>query len=207
VFEADGDVGRGAITRFEHHADHDVAAGDATPAYGGKLTRAERTLVFLRPNLVIVHDALASREPRQWKWNIHALQQMRTGGDRAIRIRSGDATLCVDMHSDAAVEFVQTDRFSPPPREPNVPDQWHGAFVSKARSTTAEFVAVLRAGCTTPAVSMRRTECGWIADTGRKQVAICRGRISVEPSGSAASGVRPTLTGPGSPATIRPPDG
>jgi len=64
--------------------------------------------------------------------------------------------------------------FQPPPREPNVPDQWHGAFVSKARSTTAEFVAVLRAGCTTPAVSMRRTECGWIADTGRKQVAICR---------------------------------
>lgn len=191
VFEADGELGRGVVTRFEHRADHDVVTGDATSAYGGALTRAERTLVFVRPDLVIVHDVLASKQPRRWEWNLHALRPMQSDGAGRLQIRSGDVTLCVAMHADTAFKFEQTDRFVVPPRGGGRPNQWHGAFVSKGRSVAAEFVAVLRVGCGTPGVPVRRSDCGWVIEAGSRQVSLCRGQVTFNALGSPATTRRP----------------
>src|SRR5207244_2887962 len=60
VYEESGALGPGVITGYAHQAGYDVVTGDATQAYGGALTRAQRSLVYLRPNLILVYDALAS---------------------------------------------------------------------------------------------------------------------------------------------------
>ncbi|MEO7813042.1 MAG: DUF4962 domain-containing protein, partial [Usitatibacter sp.] len=56
----------GEIVRFESGRNWDVATGRAEKAYGGELSRAQRTIVYLRPGVVLVHDSLASDKPHAW---------------------------------------------------------------------------------------------------------------------------------------------
>ncbi|HEV7478194.1 MAG TPA: DUF4962 domain-containing protein, partial [Burkholderiales bacterium] len=87
-FEQDDKEGYGGVTRFASAAGYDIVSGDATRAYGGAVSAALRTLVYLRPDVVVVYDRLASSTPRQWDWNIHALNQMERSG-KSITIRNG----------------------------------------------------------------------------------------------------------------------
>ena len=146
----DGKQYSGEITRFESDDKHAVAVGHAEKAYGGALTKAERTIEFERPNVVIVHDVLASDTPRTWEWNLHALDKMKPVSDRKVSVVKGEAAMCVEMLKSPDVAFSQTDRFTVPPgrssmsrREPN---QWHGVFATKEKSQAAEFVTRLTLG-------------------------------------------------------------
>ena len=102
-------MGYGAITQFESGAGYDLVSGDATAAYGGALTRARRSLVYLRPYNVLVYDTLASDTPRTFEWNIHALNRMGEvgeGTDRALN-RQGPA---VRGHAGRAAPALLADR-------------------------------------------------------------------------------------------------
>jgi hypothetical protein len=136
----------GEITRFESGDGYDLATGRAEKAYGGELTRAQRSIVYLRPNLVLVHDRLASETPRTWEWNIHAMRKMAKLGDRMVQVRNGAAQMCLEMLVSPQVTFEQVDQFTSPPSGENMPNQWHGAFVSGSKSHDAEFIALMRIG-------------------------------------------------------------
>ncbi|HEX4333530.1 MAG TPA: hypothetical protein VH040_15435, partial [Usitatibacter sp.] len=80
-----------------------------------------------------------------------------------IALVNGDARMCVEMLGGPDVAFSQTDRFTAAP-EPssmnrNEPNQWHGTFATKAPSTTAEFVTVMRVGsdCKAPDAKLTRS--------------------------------------------------
>lgn len=156
-------MGYGRITRFETHAKYDIATGDATSAYDGALSEAKRTVVFIRPNVVVVHDRLASATPRQWEWNIHALRKMRVESDRKIEIDSGGQRLCVSMVGGPELRFLQDDEWTAAPRKGD--PQWHGRFVTAALAK-AEFVAVLNVGCTPNPVTVERDGDGWPVISG-----------------------------------------
>lgn len=136
----------GEITRFESGDGYDIATGRAEKAYGGELTRAQRSIVYLRPNVVLVHDSLASDTPRTWEWNIHALRKMAKLGDKLVQVRNGAAKMCLEMLVSPQVTFEQADQFTAAPSGKDMPNQWHGAFVSGAKSRSAEFVALMRIG-------------------------------------------------------------
>ena len=179
VFEENNKHGPGAITLFEHQSGYDIVTGDATPAYGGALKKAERSLVYLRPNLILVYDRLASDIPRQWEWNIHALNSMEVSGDRRIIVRNANSTLCIEILGGPRVVFAQTDRFLAAPQGGNMRAQWHGAFVSKERSSSAEFVALMRVGCTAEPVTVTRAPSGWLLKLAGKTVSFEEGRADV----------------------------
>jgi hypothetical protein len=178
VFEESNQLGPGAITAHAFRPDYDVVSGDATQAYGGALKEAKRSLVYLRPDLILVYDRLASAQARQWEWNIHALHRIEVPGDRRIAIREGDASLCVEMLAGPPTAFTQTDRFTAPPQG-NAPAQWHGAFVSKERSGEAEFVALLRVGCGAEPVAVERAQHGWVVKLPGRSVSLEDGRAEV----------------------------
>ncbi len=50
----------GRIVSFEVGEEVDVAVGDATAAYGGKLKRYLRTLAYVKPDVVLVYDRVSS---------------------------------------------------------------------------------------------------------------------------------------------------
>jgi hypothetical protein len=96
-------------TGYESRPDYTIVSGDATQAYGAALQEARRSLVYLRPNLVLVYDRLASDMPRQWEWNIHALNPMTVISDKKISIQNDPQRLCVDMLAGPTVQFAQTE--------------------------------------------------------------------------------------------------
>ena len=121
------------------------------------MSLARRSIAYLRPNLIVVHDKLASQTPRRWEWNIHALNKMDASG-RKLRIENDGQSLCVEMISGPEMQFTQTDEWQAagPTRGDNRlyegadpirgDKQWHGRF-STAPLREAEMVALLDVGC------------------------------------------------------------
>ncbi len=182
VFEESGQLSSGAINRFEHQSVYDIVTGDATQAYGGALKEARRSLVYLRPNLVLVYDRLASDIPRQWEWNIHALNAMTVITDQKISIHNDLQSLCVDMLAGPTVRFAQTDLFTATPIG-NVPPQWHGKFYSVDLLGAAEFIALLNVGCAATTASASKTGGVWTARLGDRTITITAdGGITVDAS-------------------------
>jgi hypothetical protein len=136
----------GEIVRFERGRNWDIATGRAEKAYGGELSRAERTIVYLRPGVVLVHDSLASDKPHAWEWNIHAMKKMTRLSDKVVQVRNGPAKMCLEMLVSPEVTFEQTDQFTAPPRAKDAAPQWHGRFVASGKAQRAEFIALMRVG-------------------------------------------------------------
>lgn len=150
----------GEITQFESGAHLDVVTGDATRAYGGALRKAVRSVVYARPDRVLVFDRLESATPRRWEWNIHALQQMVEESAGRVAIRGGSASLCVEVRASVPIRFAQHDAFTDAPRNngfarDEMPRQWHGRFETVDKTASATFAAVLSVNCKPGALDMR----------------------------------------------------
>lgn len=137
---------KGKITQFETTSGYDLATGDATQAYGGALTRAVRSIVYVRPGTLLVFDSLASTTPHTWEWNIHAMEAMKVTGKRSIEIDKEGERLCVEVLNGPSVDFSQTDQFTAAPSGV-YPKQWHGVFKSTARSKTFQMLTLLTVNC------------------------------------------------------------
>jgi hypothetical protein len=137
---------KGVIAQFVNTPKYDLVTGDARAAYGGKLTKAVRSMVYLRPNTLVVFDMLASDTPRIWEWNIHTLNMMKIKDARNIEINQGGVRMCVRQVAGPDVIFSQTDKFTVAPAG-IFPNQWHGTFSSTVKSMDAIFITVLEVGC------------------------------------------------------------
>jgi hypothetical protein len=183
-------TGYGRVTRFASAPGYDIVTGDATHAYDGALSRALRTLVYLRPNLLLVHDRLASDTPRKWEWNIHALKKISVLSSSSIEIENEGQRLCVQMLGTRA-SFDQTDEWIAEPTQgdgrlhtevkPRKGEpQWHGRFVT-APLPAAEFLALLDVGCRGGGKAAKDEGGGWTVRAGNRTVRIAAdGQPSVQ---------------------------
>jgi hypothetical protein len=178
VFEHSGRLGSGGLTAYLHQPDYDIVTGDAKSAYGGALQEATRSLVYLRPNLILVYDKLASDVARQWEWNIHALNAMSQFSDTKISIANNDQSLCVSMLAGPPMRFTQTDQFTVDPRNGGA-RQWHGTFYSFDQSYSAEVIALLDVGCSPTSASASQTDGVWTVQLNDKTVTIAGSSIGV----------------------------
>lgn len=140
----------GKITQFVTSADYDVVTGDAVAAYGGQLSMAKRTLVFVRPATLVVIDQLRSTTPRQWEWNLHtsAPLQVNTEG---YKLSLEGAEMCAAITAPDAVSLTVQAGYMPAPElaAAYAPHYWNRFFSQTAKSA-AYFVAVLRTDCSAP---------------------------------------------------------
>lgn len=148
---------KGQLTEFHSNGKVDFVEGDAAAAYEGELLQARRRLWYLRDeNVLIIHDSLRSAIPRQFEWNIHALNPFEVKEAGSIEVKQNAARACIDMLRPNAIEFAQNNKFDVPPKKPpsrtdqgghKTNEQWHGRFRTKDRKTTVEFLAVVDVGC------------------------------------------------------------
>ena len=66
----------GRICDFRHQQALSYVCGDAAPAYGGRLKRFLRHVLFLRPGVILLLDEVAAPEPAEFSWLLHALEKM-----------------------------------------------------------------------------------------------------------------------------------
>lgn len=74
----------------------DYLAADLTPAYDGKLQNYQRQFVFLKPDILIVHDELRAPEKHVFTWLLHAppdTKLMYDGAAASIQVSTAHADL------------------------------------------------------------------------------------------------------------------
>lgn len=147
---------KGRVSYFEHNNDYVITTGDATVAYGGALTKAVRSMVYLRPNTLLVFDSLESATPRAWEWNLHALSRFSEQGGRDLVIEQDGVRLCMKMLAAPAGTFSQTDQFTTPPQGSS-PRQWHARYTTTTKSTRGFFMALLDVDCAKSDITYSRS--------------------------------------------------
>ena len=144
----------GRIVRFSARPDYDYAEGDATPAYGGRLTQARRQVVYLHgPDAIVVRDQLAAPDPHTYEFNVHAPSVMKVESPSSVRIAAGRQSVCLrDLNGNAPFAKWR----GPAPKQGVTED--HGAFyLENDGGTVAEFLVLLDVGCKRPRVSVDRS--------------------------------------------------
>lgn len=109
-----------------------------TPAYGfgeTPLTRYQRHLFLLRPNIVVVYDDLEASEPATWQWLLHSAEQFRVSGNNVTTeyVNSSGKDYqnffsSARIYSDRTPQIDVTDEWFPgaePTNPESMPNQWH----------------------------------------------------------------------------------
>ena len=92
---------KGDIAEFVNHIDFDSVTGRAAEAYGGKLNRFDRNIVYLRPNVYIVVDDLEAKtgEQAEFEWRLNSKTDFSNidGRQNAVSIKSDDVNLKTEI--------------------------------------------------------------------------------------------------------------
>jgi hypothetical protein len=136
----------------------DYVRGDATAAYTGLVARAERAVLFVKPDVIVLYDDFAAPKPATFQFMLHGLSAFALDeANQALRIDQPHAGLAVKYLAPQPLAFAQTDGFDPPPRMRNnaspFPNQWHVEASTRTPVAASDTLTVLvpyRAGTYQP---------------------------------------------------------
>ena len=142
---------QGRIAKFQHQKALTYLCGDAAAAYGGKLTRCLRHVLFLRPGVFVVLDEIAAPQAAQFQWLLHAFEKMTLDeGAGAVISRRKGAELAVRLACEQGLAFSQTDLFdtpynqgNPPEYQEKVDNHWHFRAATQSKAVETRIAALL----------------------------------------------------------------
>jgi hypothetical protein len=147
----------GRIIGYHEGGTFTLATGDATPAYdAATVTRAVRSLAYVAPGVLLVHDDLAAQRPVRWEWNFHTLDAplVSGGAQGTVKVTRGAATLCMrQLAGDRFGELGSTTVFPVNPRLPHFANQYHGTWRRSDASTRHHGLVLIDVGCTLAATA------------------------------------------------------
>ena len=133
----------GEILDFQTSDVFDYVAGEAAPAYGGMLKKFTRQILFAKPDVVVICDAVVAHEASTFQYYLHAETEMAIEG-QTLKIATGDAGCVVSLLRPENLKISQTDQFDPPPRERVQLREYHVTAETTIPQEEATFIAVLR---------------------------------------------------------------
>ena len=92
--QKDGKQYPGKIVSFEAGLDVDVAVAEAAPAYGDLLEQYTRTLVFIKPDDLLVYDQVAAKGERYLEWLFHHTSEA-SGDETLTELRQNGVVLSI----------------------------------------------------------------------------------------------------------------
>ena len=123
----------------------DYLVGDATAAYGGRLTRYQRHVAFVKGAMpfIVLYDDLAAKEPSTFQFMLHALKPFTVDETGAsLSVEQSKAGVTARYLSPAPLKFRQWDGFTPLPSK-EFPNQWHVEAGTPAKSAGVGMLTVL----------------------------------------------------------------
>lgn len=139
----------GAIIDFRDAPGYSYVAGNATPAYVGKLTKWIRRILFLRPGLFLLLDEIEAPTRSQYQWMLHAFEKMDIKDAKVTSRRKG-AALEVYLGCTRDLVISQTDKFDTPynygtPKayHRQKANHWHVKAETVEKSRVARIAAVM----------------------------------------------------------------
>ena len=134
----------GRILAFHTSKRLDFVSGEAQAAYGDRLDRFTRHIVFVKPELVVVFDLLEAPEPARFGWHLHAATPIEADGAGDMRVVAGRAACEASLVVPEGLDTSVTDRFDPPPRPRVKLVEWHLTARTKEPARRQAFIATLR---------------------------------------------------------------
>jgi hypothetical protein len=169
----------GRVTTFHTSAGIDYVQGDAAGAYDPPLKRYTRSILFIKPEIVVIFDRLETDKPETFTMHLHAPEAMKIADQRDVRATNGDVSCDVALLAPQSLAIEHTDKFDAPPRERVKLTQYHLTARTPSPSAKEHFVTVLRprkAGASTDEgkLDLQPTDGGYLltADVGGKQVKV-----------------------------------
>ncbi len=150
---------------------HNWMVGDASDPdlYGGKLTRFDRRTLFVKPDLVVIHDLLEAPEPSAFQWLLHTVAPIEAKeAARSVEVASGEAAMSVKFLRPETIAMTVDDQYpvhpydgygTVPIPEDELAEEWHLTAEAEP-ATERQFLAVIdvRRAARQPA-SIRQIEC------------------------------------------------
>ena len=101
---------KGRISEFFNSPAYCLFTGDAARAYPGLLDMFDRTVLFIRPDVFIVHDELGAVEPSEFSWVLNAFAPAETDAEtQTMVIAQQDERLEVRHLSPGGLTYTQTN--------------------------------------------------------------------------------------------------
>lgn len=144
---------RGEIVDFRTTPHIDAVVGEAGEAYRTKaeidpddllLDRFTRTVLFVKPDLIVIYDQLTAREPSSFEYWLHAVERFDATDPADIRLRVGEVGCRIGLLAPGGLNFTQTDQYDPNPRPRVKLREWHLTAATEGKRESVEFVAVYR---------------------------------------------------------------
>ncbi len=113
-FSQPGEEGRywKGLAHYPHFTAHllspgvDYLSAELTEAYAGVLTSFQREFIFLKPDVLVIHDRLQSPSPHRFDWLLHVPLGAKTG------IRGANAAITVDNASATITSIGPNNRWT-----------------------------------------------------------------------------------------------
>jgi hypothetical protein len=133
----------GRIVEFRASPEWDYVEGDATAAYGNRLTHYRRKIVFVKPHLIVICDDLAAPTASSFQFLLHALRPF-TVDAAAARLVVEQSKAGVDVHylTPVPLVFRQWDGYEPKP-DKEFPNQWHVEAGTAAKRDKLQMLTVI----------------------------------------------------------------
>ncbi len=137
-------LSRGRIMEHIEAGDWAYTLGDAVEAYDGRLERAWRHILFIRPNVIIIVDDLAAADDAAtFQWLLHAREEMALDAEAlTATVRQNQARMNVRFLTPDALAFAQRSGWDPPLTR-DAPEQFHFSASTIEPAETMRFVAAL----------------------------------------------------------------
>ena len=133
---------QGKIIGFKTTPSIDIVVGEAGEAYEPPLERFTRSIIFVKPEVVIVYDRLEAKEPSTYEYWLHAINEFEIRNECEIIVRNDDVVCDICFLRPLDLTLRQTNEYDPNPRPRITLREWHltAKTVEKRRQT--EFVTV-----------------------------------------------------------------
>jgi hypothetical protein len=144
---------RGRIVDFHCSPRIDAVVGEAGSAYRTKaeidpedvlLDRFTRSVIFIKPDLVVIFDRLAAREPSTFEYWLHATEKFEYSDATDVRLRVGDVGCGIALWAPDRLRLTQTSDYDPNPRPRITLREWHLTAATPEKHQAVEFVAAYR---------------------------------------------------------------
>jgi hypothetical protein len=143
----------GRIVKWDFQDGMDYLVGDAAASYEGRLKKALRHVVFVKPDLVILADELEAPKPSTFQWMLHGQVPFDLSEDKQRLVLDRDqAGVVVDYVAERPLKMRQWTGYEPEPdhaylasiKSPDIPPQWHVEAANAEAADSAFTLTVLR---------------------------------------------------------------
>ena len=135
----------GRISAFETSDTVDVVVGEAEKSYDN-LKRWTRRIIFIKPDIIVIHDVLDAPELSTFQYCLHAPGQFTLGDGEATWSGKAGAFRAQFVEPTGLV-LSQNNQFDPPPAEwaDFKLNDWHLTADAQEKTTHREFITVIAA--------------------------------------------------------------